>query len=56
MGRRFKDQALTDYFSKFDWYRPTIDGDNFSEDRLNEYQIANRDLVIAYEEEKGNNR
>lgn len=53
MGRKFNDKALTDYFNKFDWYTPVYDPERFPEEILNDYQIANRDLIIAYEEEKG---
>ncbi|MBR6514727.1 MAG: YARHG domain-containing protein [Clostridia bacterium] len=53
MGRKFNDKALTDYFNKFDWYKPVYDPDHFPEEILNDYQVANRDLIIAYEEEKG---
>jgi hypothetical protein len=53
MGRRFNDESLTAYFSQFEWYRPTIDPDDFKESMLNDYQVANRDLIVAYEQEKG---
>jgi len=53
-GRVFQDEALNNYFLGFDWYNPTISPDDFSEDMLNEYQIANRDLVIEYEKTLGN--
>lgn len=53
LGRKFQDEALVNYFIKFDWYNPTINPEDFSEELLNEYQIANRDLIIEYEEEQG---
>ena len=53
LGRKFQDEALTEYFMQFDWYNPTIDPEDFSDDLLNEYQIANRDLIVEYEEEQG---
>lgn len=53
MGRIFRDETLTAYFMQFDWYVPTISPDDFSESMLNEYQIANRDLIVQYENEQG---
>ncbi|MGN0315923.1 MAG: S8 family serine peptidase [Fusicatenibacter sp.] len=53
LGRKFDDNTLTEYFSQFDWYIPTISPDDFSEDLLNTYQVSNRDLIVAYEKEKG---
>ena len=50
-GRKFDDEALTNYFSQFDWYHPTIDPDNFDESILNDVEIANRDLIVQFEEE-----
>lgn len=52
-GRKFQDPALTDYFLQFDWYTPTIEPDAFSDSMLNNYQVANRDVIVAYEKEKG---
>lgn len=53
MGRRFNDESLSAYFSQFAWYHPTIDPGDFKESMLNDYQVANRDLIVAYEQEKG---
>ncbi len=53
LGRKFQDETLSDYFLKYDWYSPTIDSEDFSENLLNEYQIANRDLLVEYEQEQG---
>lgn len=52
-GRKFKDQELTDYFSQFDWYTPTINPGDFTEEMLNVYETANRDLIIQYEQAHG---
>ncbi len=52
-GRMFKDAALQEYFESFDWYYPTIQPDDFEESMLNEYEIANRDLIVEYELEQG---
>lgn len=52
-GRIFADESLMNYFSQFDWYEPTIDPDEFEESMLNEYEIANRDLIVQYEKEQG---
>ena len=50
-GRRFKDEALQSYFDGKDWYAGTTD--EVTDDMLNAYELANRDLIIAYEEEQG---
>ena len=52
-GRKFDDESLTAYFSQFDWYHPTIEPEDFQESMLNSYEVANRDFIVAYEEEKG---
>lgn len=53
LGRKFDDQELTAYFKQYDWYIPTIDPEDFSEEMLNQYQIANRDLIVTFETKKG---
>lgn len=53
MGRKFQDQALTDYFLQYSWYAPTINPNDFTDAMLNEYQAANRDLIVAYETKRG---
>lgn len=53
LGRKFQDETLSAYFLKYDWYSPTIDPEDFSDNLLNEYQIANRDLIVEYEQEQG---
>lgn len=52
-GRMFQDEALQNYFNSFDWYHPSISPDDFDESMLNDYEVANRDLIVAYESEKG---
>lgn len=52
-GRKFDDEALQNYFLSFDWYIPTIEPGQFQESMLNEYEIANRDLILQYEKEMG---
>lgn len=55
MGRKFKDAGLTNYFSQYYWYNPTIEPDSFSDSWLNSYQLANRDLIVSYERRHGFN-
>ena len=50
-GRRFKDEELQSYFNGKDWYAGTTD--EVTDDMLNAYELANRDLIMAYEEEQG---
>ena len=52
-GRKFDDEALTAYFSQFDWYYPSIEPEDFQESMLNSYEVTNRDIIVQYEEEKG---
>lgn len=52
-GRMFNDEGLQKYFESFDWYTPTIQPNDFQEAMLNAYEIANRDLIVDYEQEQG---
>lgn len=52
-GRKFSDEKLTAYFERYDWYEPVIEPEDFSDSFLNAYQIANLDLIVAFEEERG---
>jgi hypothetical protein len=52
-GRKFKDTELQAYFNSLDWYEGTIDPDDFDESLLNDIEIANKNLIVAYEEDKG---
>lgn len=56
LGRKFKDAALMEYFGQYDWYNPAIEPENFSDSMLNGYQVANRDLIVAYEAKMGYNK
>lgn len=51
--RAFQMQKFQDYFSQFDWYQPIIAPEYFSDDMLNEYQIANIALLLEYKEYMG---
>lgn len=52
-GRRFDDEELQKYFDSCDWYDGTIAPADFDDSVLNEYETANRDLIVMYEEEQG---
>ena len=52
-GRRFSDEELQDYFDSKEWYRGTIDPEDFKESELTDTETANRDLILEYEKEKG---
>lgn len=52
-GRRFTDAGLQAYFDSKSWYSGTIAPEAFTESMLNEYEIANRDLIVSYEAAKG---
>ena len=52
-GRKFKDEALQEYFDSKDWYEGTIDPDDFQESILSETEIKNKDVIVEYEKDKG---
>ena len=52
-GRIFTDEILKAYFESKSWYYGTVSAEDFSDDVLNEYEIANRDLILEYEKEQG---
>lgn len=52
-GRIFEDEKLREHFEACEWYYPSIQPDDFKESMLNKYEVANRDLIIEYEEEQG---
>lgn len=52
-GRKFQDEALQAHFDACDWYEGTIDPEDFQETDLTETEIANKDVIVEYEEEKG---
>ena len=56
LGRKFKDAELSNFFSQYYWYYPTIEAENFSDRLLNAYQVANRDLIVSYERKHGFNQ
>ena len=52
-GRKFNDTFLQSYFDSCEWYQGTVEADSFNEPELNETELANRNLIAAYEAEKG---
>ena len=52
-GRKFDDEGLQEYFNSKDWYQGYIEPSDFNDSVLNDYEIANRDLIVQYEEEMG---
>lgn len=52
-GRRFSDESLQAYFDSCLWYEGFIEPENFSEDALNEIELANIDVIKAYEASQG---
>lgn len=52
-GRRFDDPNLQAYFDALDWYEGTTEPADFDESVMNEYEIANRDLIVQYEKDRG---
>lgn len=52
-GRLFQDEMLQSYFNSKDWYDGYIDPDDFNERMLNDYEMANKDLIVEYERKMG---
>lgn len=52
-GRRFDDEFLRTYFETKEWYEGTIEAADFDDSVLNEYEMANRDLIVEFEKEQG---
>lgn len=53
-GRMFDDEELQSYFDSCSWYNGTIKPSDFKDlDYFNDYEIANRDLILKYEKKKG---
>ena len=52
-GRRFQDETLQAYFDSLSWYNGTIDPEDFDESIFNDYEVANRDLIVQYEKDMG---
>ncbi len=49
-GRKFSDKNLREYFETKWWYYPYIEPSDFDEGTLNEYEIANINMIKEYEE------
>lgn len=54
-GRMFDDEGLQNYFGTCNWYAGTIPASEFDDTFLNEYELANRDLIVQYEQQLKNN-
>lgn len=52
-GRKFADEFLITYFESKSWYEGTIEPEDFDESVFNEYELANRDLIVEYEKKMG---
>lgn len=52
-GRKFNTDTIRSFFEQFSWYHPLIEADAFKETMLNDYETANKNLVVAFEKEKG---
>ena len=44
-GRKFKDQAIQDYFNAKAWYTPSVEPEAFSENVFNQYEKSNISLL-----------
>lgn len=48
-GRKFRSSELQNYFNSKSWYNPIIEPDDFQVDYLNEYELANAELLSKIE-------
>ncbi|MCD8382807.1 MAG: YARHG domain-containing protein [Clostridiales bacterium] len=55
-GMIFTTDEMKEYFGSKSWYHGTIARDDFTADMLNEYELANINLIVAYEAEMGYNQ
>lgn len=49
-GRIFQSADLSNFFSRYSWYYPSVSPSNFTDSMMNSYQLYNLNLVIEYEE------
>lgn len=52
-GRIFEDEELAAYFSTKAWYHAVIMPDEFDAGVLNDFELKNLDVIVAYEKEQG---
>ena len=55
-GYIFVKQEWLDYFNTKEWYNPRIPAKDFTDDKLNQYEKYNVDLISAYETSHGYNQ
>lgn len=53
-GYIFQDETIRQHFENTDWYQGTVTGDQFDASVLNDYEIANIDLIVQVESEREN--
>ena len=49
-GRKFKDDDIRQYFESKDWYNPTIEADDFTNDMLSDIEKKNVEFIKSYED------
>ncbi len=52
-GRMFVAKELSDYFNSMPWYQGTVRPEDFSDTVFNEYEVANIQTLVDYENEMG---
>lgn len=52
-GRLFEDEELQNYFDSCSWYHGSIAVSDFDESMLSDIEIANRNLIVNFENEMG---
>ena len=50
-GRKFTTDEIRKYFEGKDWYSGVVE--DIPDSELNQYEIANRDMILKYEKSKG---
>ena len=52
-GWIFENEQLKAHFESCSWYEGTVESYNFDSSVLNDYEIANKDLILKYESDMG---
>lgn len=52
-GRRFYDSELQGYFDQLSWYQGTIEPEQFTDERLNEFEQENIRLICEVQNKRG---
>lgn len=52
-GRKFVTESIQEYFNQQPWYNGTVEPEDFTDEVFNEYERANIDFIVSYENAAG---